>query len=501
MRRRAAGVAGGDGEPFDAAVAELGCVAPRTGQRETVDALVAGRDVLMVTRRGHGGSTTGLLAGLTLPGRTLWIPPSAGRSTRPYGEQPVPYPLPLSVNRPRPGPQDAEPDGAEAPSAELDPEVAELDPEVAELGPEAQGGPAQRPVPLARPPGPEDLAAMAEEVATVPEFTFLPPDRLADGSTATPAPRPDALGLVVVDAAHTLDETAAGTVAGAVQELAGRRGAGVRVLAVVAGPADADRRADLAKRLGLDAPVHTGGGYDRAALRLAVRLAPSLPGKRRLVAEIARAAPGPGLVLVSNRSRADALAGVLPALGVRAMAYVPGMRARRLAESQTLYRRRKLDVLVLTPDARPDLGRIPVAFLVHQDPPADLDALYAELGLADRRGKASGSTLLVTPDQLLAATGPLGAYLTTSVCRRAALLDPYGEPVSVPCGRCDGCDARAGSRAWAPTDGPEDVVFTGRHLGLGALDRGPTPATTEMTRADGPQGRGSARAARARSAT
>jgi len=416
-------------EPFGLALAELGLEEPRGGQREAVDALRSGRDVLLVTRPGHGGSTTGLLAALTLPGRTLWLVPGGGAED---GEGPAPCPLPLSATRPRPAVPEVEAEDAAGEDAAGEDAAGE---DAAGEGAAAQ--PAARPVPLARPPGPEDLAAMAEEAAAEPEIVFLGAGRLAAEGLAAVAGR---LALVVVDRADELDDAGAKELAG----LTGHAGPGPRppVLALVAGPADTAHRRATAARLGLDDPVHAGGGYDRRRLWLGVRLAPSLPGKHRLVAAAARAAPGPGLVLVPSRARAEALATALRALGVRAAAYVPGMRASRLAEAQALYRRRRLDALVLTPDARPDLGRIPVAFVVHQVPPGDLPALYDQLALADRRGEPSASTVLVTPEQLAAARGPLATYLTTDVCRRAALLDPYGEPVAVPCGRCDVCDAR-----------------------------------------------------------
>jgi hypothetical protein len=44
-----------------------------------------------------------------------------------------------------------------------------------------------------------------------------------------------------------------------------------------------------------------------------------------------------------------------------------------------------------------------------------------------------------------AASSPGAAALAaTGGCRRAALLAPFGEPVAVPCGRCDRCAPDAG---------------------------------------------------------
>ncbi|MDP9406631.1 MAG: MSMEG_6728 family protein, partial [Actinomycetota bacterium] len=62
--RRPAGASGP--LPVPAALDALGLEVSRAGQAEGVDAVGEGRDVLATMRPGHGGSTTGLLAGLSL---------------------------------------------------------------------------------------------------------------------------------------------------------------------------------------------------------------------------------------------------------------------------------------------------------------------------------------------------------------------------------------------------------------------------------------------------
>ncbi|MCW2607145.1 MAG: hypothetical protein JWO60_1838, partial [Frankiales bacterium] len=51
------------------------------------------------------------------------------------------------------------------------------------------------------------------------------------------------------------------------------------------------------------------------------------------------------------------------------------------------------------------------------------------------------AVLVVGPD----APPAVADYADAGGCRRAALLDELGEPVQVPCGRCDVC---------APASGP-----------------------------------------------
>lgn len=121
---------------------------PYPWQAAAVAAVAAGRDVLLVARPGSGGSTTGLLAGLAVPGRTAMVAPPLGPAAGP-----VP---PLT-----PPPARHVPTSAAATT-------------------------------IARRPGPEDLAAMAAE-AEPSAWQFG--TEVPDGN----------LGLVVLDGADSVD--------------------------------------------------------------------------------------------------------------------------------------------------------------------------------------------------------------------------------------------------------------------------------------------------------
>lgn len=125
----------------------LGMRTARPGQAEAVALVAAGRDCVLHGPSGSGGSTAGLLAGLVRPGRTLVVRPPLGPAAPPA--PPVPL-LPARTQPPR--------------------------------------GPAA--APTARLPGPEDLAAMAEE-AEPTDWVFAP-----EAGTL-----PEHCGLVVLDGA------------------------------------------------------------------------------------------------------------------------------------------------------------------------------------------------------------------------------------------------------------------------------------------------------------
>ena len=287
------------------------------------------------------------------------------------------------------------------------PEVVPPAPRVVEAGPD-------RPPPIARPPGEADLAAMRAE-ASPPEFVFAAP--------ATAAPVED-LGLVVVDRAHELSGEDA-------ERVAALR-AGVPLLAVVP-RADGEQRAALTRRFGLRSPVQAGGGWDPAGTHLETVTAPAGPAaRRRLLAELVRGGR-PALVVTSSRERADRLTTGLAAEGLRAAVWAPPpLRASRAAQAIAAWRTRKLDALVVPTGAQPPLGRARVGLLVDAtgSTPEQWRDRLAELDPAR-------SVLLVEPD-----APPASATLAAQTgCLRAALLEPYGEPVAVPCGRCAHCSA------------------------------------------------------------
>ncbi len=139
----------GHAEPLDlpAALALLGLEAPRDEQVAAIEALQRGESPVVRLARGGGATTTGLLAGLCMPGTTAWV--VAG---------------------------DVVDLSAPAPSA-----PAELV-EGSKLSPS-----------VARPPSDDDVAAMAREARAEPEFRFLRVSQL---------PPPPGTGLVVAENIH-----------------------------------------------------------------------------------------------------------------------------------------------------------------------------------------------------------------------------------------------------------------------------------------------------------
>jgi hypothetical protein len=140
---------------------------------------------------------------------------------------------------------------------------------------------------------------------------------------------------------------------------------------------------------------------------------------------------GAGLVVVPDRAAADRVLTGLRGAGLRAAVWAPPpMRAARAAEAVGDWRSRRLDALVVPAGPLPPLGRARLRLLVGAHGP-DTEAwrdLVADLA-------PETAVLLAEPT----SPAPVHALADAPGCRRAALLAPYGEPVAVPCGRCDVC--------------------------------------------------------------
>src|SRR4051794_20877984 len=253
----------------------------RPGQREAIEAALAGRDALVVMSTGAGKSAIYQIAGLLTPGSTVVVSPL------------------IALQR----------DQVEA------------------LRERAAGGAAQLNSAVSRAQREQALAELAEDAL---EFVFLAPEQLR---------KPDVLGelavadisLFVVDEAHSISEWGHDfrpdyLHLNAAIETLGRPP--VLALTATAAPPVRD---EIVTRLGLRDPVILIRGFDRPNLRFGVeRFNGELGAERKLRALEERIAesPPPGIVYVATRRQAEELADALCARDVLAAAYHAGMRTK-----------------------------------------------------------------------------------------------------------------------------------------------------------------------------
>jgi ATP-dependent DNA helicase RecQ len=322
----------------------------RPGQREAVEALLRGRDVLAVMPTGSGKSAIYQLAALRIPGPTVVVSPLVALQ-RDQVE---------AIRARRLGAAQA---NAAIPATERRQALEDLE----------QG----------------DL-----------EFLFLAPEQLANAETLERlrAARPS---LVVVDEAHCIsswghDFRPDYARLGAMLEALGRPVA----LALTATAAPPVRR-EIVERLGLRDPVVVVRGFDRPNIHLAVERFSDGEAKDAAVLDMVEADGGRGgLVYVATRRRAETLAASLAGRGVRARAYHAGLPAGERRAAQAAFMDEPDAVLVATTAFGMGIDKAEVRFVFHADAPGSLDAYHQEIGRAGRDGEPAEAVLFYRPEDL-----------------------------------------------------------------------------------------------------
>ena len=232
---------------------------------------------------------------------------------------------------------------------------------------------------------------------------------------------------------------------------------GVPMVALTA-TATPDVREDIARQLNLVDPSVYVGSFNRENLRYAV-VPKEEDAYERLRAYLRGHRKDSGIVYVGTREGAETLAANLRADGVSALPYHAGMTAAARAETQDRFISGKVPVVCATSAFGMGIDKPDVRFVVHVDMPKTLEAYYQESGRAGRDGATSDCILFYHDDdakrlrsfidrdlpsefQREVARAKLQSmvdYCTATGCRRTMLLEYFGERFEAPCGGCDVC--------------------------------------------------------------
>lgn len=219
-------------------------------------------------------------------------------------------------------------------------------------------------------------------------------------------------------------------------------------------------RDEIVASLGLSDPFVHVGTFFRRNLRLAAWRKDAATDAREAVAALLRAHEGRSAIVYRiSRSGAASLAGWLRRRGVPAAAYHAGLDPEERARVQDAFIDGSCRVVVATVAFGMGVDKADVRLVVHAELPGSLEAYAQEVGRAGRDGLDSDCVLLYSwsdvqrrealvsdlpPDSRLAAVRAVREvyrFAAAGACRQRALCAHFGEKVRPPCGACDVCGA------------------------------------------------------------
>ncbi|MFC0003155.1 DNA helicase RecQ [Micromonospora siamensis] len=217
-------------------------------------------------------------------------------------------------------------------------------------------------------------------------------------------------------------------------------------------------RAEIATRLKLTEARHFVASFDRPNIQY--RIVGKREPRKQLLSLLRDEHPGDaGIVYCLSRASVEKTADFLVANGIPALPYHAGLDAATRATNQQRFLREDGLVMVATIAFGMGIDKPDVRFVAHLDLPKSVEGYYQETGRAGRDGLPSTAWLayglqdvvqqrkmIETSDGDLARRRSLAAHLDAMLalcetvrCRRAQLLEYFGEPAGGPCGNCDTC--------------------------------------------------------------
>jgi ATP-dependent DNA helicase RecQ len=329
----------------------FGWEALREGQTEAIEALLDGRDAIVVLPTGAGKSAVYQLAGAMRDGLTVVVSPL----------------------------------------------IALQDDQLAQLE-SAPGAP--RGAVINSTLGERATQQVWEDLRSgAVRFVFLTPEQLAKDAVVRDL-RDIGVTLLAIDEAHCVaswghDFRPDYLGLGAVREQLGTP----PIVALTATGAEPVRD-EVAARLRLREPAVVVRGVDRPNIELTVRRAVAADEKRSEVLDSVAATTGSGLLYTATRHEAEDYAAALADRGKRVRVYHAGMPKTERAETHRAFLEDEVDVVVATNAFGMGIDKPDVRFVTHASIPESLDSYYQEIGRAGRDGEAADATLFYRSEDL-----------------------------------------------------------------------------------------------------
>jgi ATP-dependent DNA helicase RecQ len=214
-------------------------------------------------------------------------------------------------------------------------------------------------------------------------------------------------------------------------------------------------RRDIATQLGLNDPLEFVGSFDRP--NLVYRVIPRAALKKQLIDVLSRHRRESGIIYCTSRREVDALAAWLSGMGVVALPYHAGLSDSDRAKHQDAFLSERADIIVATVAFGMGIDRSDVRFVVHAGAPRSLEHYQQESGRAGRDGLEAECLLIYSPadfmrwramleqngeltDATRALLRQMERYASSVGCRHRHLSEYFGDRYAKEsCGSCDYC--------------------------------------------------------------